>query len=120
MNRSKINIGFNLVKKCLFLVLFLQPFLNIVAQKEKIIGFNKAINPYQYQIQKKGDYKNASIATAHPLASLVGAEIMKQGGNAFDAAIATQLVLAVVYPGAGNIGGGGFMVARKKMGKILQ
>lgn len=119
MNRSKINIGFNLVKKCLFLVLFLQPFLNIVAQKEKIIGFNKAINPYQYQIQKKGDYKNASIATAHPLASLVGAEIMKQGGNAFDAAIATQLVLAVVYPGAGNIGGGGFMVARKKNGQNI-
>lgn len=119
MNRTKINIGFNLLKKCILLVLFLQPFLNLIAQKEKIIGFNKAINPYQYQIQKTGTFKNASIATAHPLASLVGAEIMKQGGNAFDAAIASQLVLAVVYPGAGNIGGGGFMVARKKNGQNI-
>lgn len=54
------------------------------------------------------------VFQVHTLASMVGAEIMKQGGNAFDATIATQFALAVVYPGAGNIGGGGFTLARKK------
>jgi len=77
------------------------------------------INPYKYNIQKKVECANGAVASAHPLASKVGVEIMKKGGNAFDAAIATQLALAVVYPGAGNIGGGGFMVAFTEKGKTL-
>src|SRR5882724_13450591 len=75
------------------------------------------INPYQFSIQKKIICENGAVVSAHPLASKAGLEILKQGGNAFDAAIATQLALAVVYPNAGNIGGGGFMVARLADGK---
>ena len=75
------------------------------------------LNPYQYKSQKKIECANGAVASAHPLASKAGVEIMKQGGNAVDAAIATQLALAVVYPGAGNLGGGGFFVAKLSNGK---
>jgi gamma-glutamyltranspeptidase/glutathione hydrolase len=77
------------------------------------------INPYQYQIRKNINATKGAVVSAHPLASEAGVQIMKMGGNAIDAAIATQLALAVVYPGAGNIGGGGFMVARLSNGKEL-
>jgi gamma-glutamyltranspeptidase/glutathione hydrolase len=90
------------------------------AQKTvSVVGPGKAIDPYRYSIVKKADFSKASVSSAHPLASLVGAAIMKSGGNAFDAAIATQLTLAVVYPGAGNIGGGGFLLARKSNGELI-
>lgn len=58
----------------------------------------------------------AMVVSARVEASTIGSDILKKGGNAYDAMIATQLALAVVYPQAGNIGGGGFMVYRQNDG----
>ncbi|MFY7898637.1 MAG: gamma-glutamyltransferase [Chitinophagaceae bacterium] len=92
---------------------------NAVFAQSKIVGVKGKINPYQYSIVKFQNFQKASVSSAHPLASMVGSVIMQQGGNAFDAAIATQLALAVVYPNAGNIGGGGFLVGRTNTGKNI-
>lgn len=62
--------------------------------------------------------ENAMVVTAREEASTIGVEILKKGGNAFDAMVATELALAVAYPYAGNIGGGGFMVYREYNGDV--
>ena len=62
--------------------------------------------------------EKAMVVSARVEASKIGTEILKKGGNAFDAMMATELALAVSYPVAGNIGGGGFMVYRKNDGEI--
>lgn len=61
--------------------------------------------------------QNAMVVAAHPVAAQIGKNILQKGGNAFDAMAATELALAVVYPRAGNIGGGGFMVYRLANGE---
>lgn len=71
-----------------------------------------------YTINKSAFSKKGMVVAAHPLATKIGVEILKQGGNAVDAAIAVQFALAVVYPQAGNIGGGGFMVYRSASGDV--
>lgn len=69
-------------------------------------------------LAQSSEYKNAAVVTAHPLASEVGLDVLKNGGNAIDAAIAVKFALAVVYPNAGNLGGGGFLVYRDKEGNV--
>ena len=61
---------------------------------------------------------NGMVVTSNEHASEVGIEILKKGGNAIDAAIGVSFALAVVHPGAGNIGGGGFMVIRTADGEV--
>ncbi|MFM8374088.1 MAG: gamma-glutamyltransferase [Bacteroidota bacterium] len=74
------------------------------------------IVPFPYEIKKEVTVDSAAVVTAHPLATRVGIETLKKGGNAIDAAVAVHFALAVVYPQAGNIGGGGFMIYRDKLG----
>jgi gamma-glutamyltranspeptidase / glutathione hydrolase len=99
--------------------LFLLLVLSFLTHAQSIVGKGKAVDPYRYTIQKTQSFSKGAVVSAHPIASKVGAVILEQGGNAIDAAIATQLALAVVFPGAGNIGGGGMMVAKLKNGKTF-
>ena len=70
-------------------------------------------------INKNKANKNGAVSSTSSLASKAGIDIMKRGGNAFDAIVATGFTLAVTSPSNGNIGGGGFMVARTADGEIV-
>src|SRR5690554_6274294 len=80
------------------------------------LGFScKGVHPTA-NFGKTAIGKEAMVVTAHPEATRVGLEVLANGGNAVDAMVAVHFALAVVYPSAGNIGGGGFMVLRDTVG----
>ncbi len=70
-----------------------------------------------YPIVKQAISKKGMVVTAHPIATQIGQKVLEKGGNAVDAMVAVQFALAVAYPRAGNIGGGGFMVYRDAAGQ---
>ncbi len=63
--------------------------------------------------------QNGAVSSTSRVASQVGIDILKKGGNAFDAIVATGFALAVTSPANGNLGGGGFLTARTADGKVL-
>lgn len=96
------------MKKTTYLFLFLIVF----------ISCKKPTETPTKEPQKGLITRNAMVVSARVEASKIGSDIMRKGGNAFDAMVATELALAVAYPYAGNLGGGGFMVYRKANGDI--
>jgi gamma-glutamyltranspeptidase/glutathione hydrolase len=82
-------------------------------------GHQQKINAYHFETRKEIEVRRGAVVSASPIASEVGVSILEQGGNAVDAAIATQLALAVVHPSAGNIGGGGFSIIHLKNGQNI-
>lgn len=81
--------------------------------------YSQKINAFHFTTNKNINVKRGAVVSASQIASEVGVSILKQGGNAVDAAIATQLALAVVHPSAGNIGGGGFTIIHLKDGRNI-
>lgn len=74
-------------------------------------------NKVNYVANKKAQSEETMVVSAHPLATKAGKRILSQGGNAMDAAVTIQMALAVVYPRAGNLGGGGFLLFQDSTGK---
>lgn len=74
--------------------------------------------PDMLKAEKSAVYASSALVTPHPLSTQVGETVLANGGNAVDAAVAVQFAMAVVYPRAGNLGGGGFMIYRSADGDV--
>lgn len=114
------SLGLNDMKHVLFTLAVISYVISSYAQMHNpIVGAGGVADPYHYTSTKTLTSVHGCVASAHPLASEIGLAIMKRGGNAFDAMIATQLALAVVYSAAGNIGGGGFALGRTNNDSLI-
>ncbi|OAB78857.1 gamma-glutamyltransferase [Cochleicola gelatinilyticus] len=101
------------------LLLYLLLSFLIASCKQTNTSATKEKNKTETPLPKIGVItKNAMVVSARMEASKIGSDIMKKGGNAFDAMIATEMALAVTYPYAGNLGGGGFIVYRTQYGEL--
>jgi gamma-glutamyltranspeptidase/glutathione hydrolase len=97
-----------------FFIFFIMSF-----QKNIFLIFISILLSYPIFAQKKGIIaQNGMVVSAHPEASRIGLAILQKGGNVFDATVAVEFALAVCFPVAGNIGGGGFVVYRKANGEV--
>ena len=103
MYNTLSNYGYIMIKKIILLLVL--PVLFIQCREVPVI-------PTGLVTEK------AMVVSAREEASKIGVEIMRKGGNAFDAMVATEMALVVAYPFAGNLGGGGFMVYRKADGDV--
>lgn len=100
----------NIYNYCFFFLLI----FFVGACKEPTPVVEDSLPVFNLTKQKVSD--SAMVVSAHPLATAAGIAILKKGGNAIDAMVAVHFALAVAYPRAGNIGGGGFMIYRDKNG----
>src|SRR2546422_4204515 len=94
-------------RKSLVLLAFLSAFISVHL---RFLSFSHAD-------ERQPEYRNGVVVCVSPPGADAGLAILKEGGNAVDAAVATALAMAVTYPAAGNIGGGGFMLVHPAPGK---
>ena len=89
-----------------------------VEKEKNVKAFEFLSNSDNGEVRKALEFKKGAVVSAHPEATAVGVAILKKGGNAVDATVAVKFALAVVYPNAGNIGGGGFLIYRSAKGEL--